>query len=140
MVYFCIFFTSHIVPFYHSYSSIPSFKSLTALSIYLFLLHIKYIQITHASCFSTSPHRHLSSSYFHVILSLPHTGKHPSLTISLTPAPPSAKTLISCTFFHLYILFLLSVSLNQFFHTCFANLPYSTTDVLLPEFPIHFHP
>ena len=74
------------------------------------------------TCFSvsTSPHRNLSSSYFHVILSLPLTGKHPPLTISLTPAPtfPSAKlSFLGHSFICTYS-FSLSVSLNPFFHTC----------------------
>ena len=55
-------------PFIISYPSVPSFKCLTAtLRLY--------------------------TSYFHVILSLPFTGKHPPVTITLAPAPtfPSVK-------------------------------------------------
>ena len=56
--------------------------------IFLFLLHKTCIQITHASLFLL-----LHTSYFHVIISFPLTGKHPPLTISLTHAPtfPYAK-------------------------------------------------
>ena len=120
MVSFSIF---SLLTWYHfiiSYSSIPSFKYLTA-PLHL-PLSSPYKVHSNNTCFSvsTSPHRHLSSSYFHVILSLPLTGKHPPLTISLTPAPtfPSAKlSFIGHSFICTYS-FSLSVSLNPFFHTC----------------------
>ena len=68
---------------------------------------------------STSPQPHLQSSYFHVILSLPFTGKHAPLAIGLILAPtlPSVKLLfLGLSFkFHLYS-FSLSVSLKPSFH------------------------
>ena len=101
----------------------PSFKSLTAP---LHLPHSSPYKVqSNNTCFSvsTSPHRHLSSSYFHVILSLPLTGKHLPLTISLTPAPtfPSAKfSFLGHSFICTYS-FTLSVSINPFSHTCLPN-------------------
>ena len=93
MVSLSIFSLLTWYPFIISYSSIPSFKSFTA-PLHL-PLSSPYKVHSNNTCFSvsTSPHRYLSSSYFHVILSLPLTGKHPPLIISLTPAPtfPSAK-------------------------------------------------
>ena len=120
MVSFSIFSLLTWYPFIISYSSIPSFKTLTA-PLHL-PLSSPYKVHSNNTCFSvsTSPHRHLSSSYFHVILSLPLTGKHPPLTISLTPAPtfPSAKlSFLGHSFIFTYS-FSLSVSLNPFFHTC----------------------
>ena len=72
-----------------SYSSIPSLLQ----PLYIYKVH------SNNTCFSvsTSPHLHLSSSYFHFIPSLPLIGKHHPLTISLTPSPtfPSAKLSVS---------------------------------------------
>ena len=150
-IYHGLFFVFSLLtwyPFIISYSSIPFFKSLTA-PLHL-PLSSPYKVHSNNTCFSvsTSPHRHLSSSYFHVILSLPVTDKHPPLTISLTPAPifPSAKLSflghsLNCTY-----PFSLSVSLNPFFHTylptslmllqmCFfQNSPFT----FVPNFTIPF--
>ena len=110
MVSFSILSLLTWYPFIISYSSIPSFKSNTA-PLYL-PLSSPYKVHSNNTCFSvsTSPHRQLSSSYFHVILSLPLTGKHPPLTIRLTPAPsfPSSKlSFLGHCFFCTYS-----------FHTC----------------------
>ena len=126
LLYFFSLLTRY--PFIISYSSIPSFKSPTA------PLHLPrsspYKVHSHNTCFSvsTSPHRHLSSSYFHVILSLPSHWQTSPLTISLTPAPtfPICKTFISWTLFHLYILFLPFCIIKAIFPYLFANLPYSS--------------
>ena len=86
MVSFSIFFsTSHIVSFYHFIFFHTIFQILHSY-IYLFLLHIKYIQITHASLFllvnTGIYHHHTSMSSCHS----PLTGKHPPLTsVSLLP-------------------------------------------------------
>ena len=120
---------------------IPSYhlsNLLQPLSIFLILLHIKYIQITHASlfllvhtgifhnhtpCHPVTPSHWETSSSHHQSHSCPHI--------------PICKTFISWTFFHLYILFFPFCIIKSIFPYLFANLPYSTTDVLHPEFPIH---
>ena len=107
-------------PFIISYSSIPSFKSLTA-PLHL-SLSSPYKVHSNNTCFSvsTSPYLHLSSSYLHGILSLTLTGKHPPLTISLIHVPifKSAKlSFLGHSFICTYS-FSLSVSLKPFFHTC----------------------
>ena len=81
---------------------------------------VPYKVHSNSTCFSvsTSPHRHLSSSYFHVILSLPLTGKHHPLTISLTLPPPFHLLLFLGHSFICTYSFSLSVSLKPFFHTC----------------------
>ena len=138
MVSFSIFFhfshgillLFHIPPYHLS-------NPLQPLSIFLFLLHIKYIQITHASlflafiiiilpCHPVTPSHWQTSSSHHQSHSCPHL--------------PICKTLISWTLFHLYILFFPFCIIKAIFPYLFANLPYSNTDVLLPEFPIPFHP
>ena len=111
-LYFSIF---QLVSFYyiicmhaifHFYHSSPSYT--------LFSISVAF-------CFDF-PHPQQSSSYFHAIISLPLTCRHPPLTISLTLAPtlPSAKLSF---LWHLFIFtysFSLSVSLNPLFH---ASLP-----------------
>ena len=130
MVSFSIFSLLTWYPFIISYSSIPSFKYLQPLSIFLF-------QITHASLFllvhTGIYHHHTSMSSCHS-LSLASILLSPS--VSLLPHIPICKTFISWTFFHLYILFLPFCIIKSIFPYLFANLPYSTTDLLLPEFPI----
>ena len=89
----------------------------------------------------TSPHRHLSASYFHVILSLPLTGKHPPLTISLTSAPtfPSAKlSFLGHSFICTYS-FSLSVSLKPFFHTCLPTSLITRWTYPAPNATIYSH-
>ena len=122
MVSFSIFPFSHGII---SYSSIPSFKFLTA------LLHLPlsspYKVHSNNTCFSvsTSPHRHLSSSYFHVILSLPLTSSSHHQYHSY-PHIPICKTFISWIFFHLCILVLPFCIIKSIFPYLFANLPSSS--------------
>ena len=97
---------------------------------------------------STSPQPHLQSSYFHVILSLPITGKHPPLTISRTLAPtlPSAKlSFIGLSFIRTYS-FSRSVSLIPYFHallplSCILSQIYffhHSRSTFIPRFTIPF--
>ena len=131
--------SSHMVSFYYF---IPLFKSFTA------PLHVPlsspYKVHSNNTCFSVSnsPHRHLSSSYFHVILSLLLTGKHPPLIISLTPAP----TFLSANFSflgHYFICtysFFLYVSLKPFFHTCLPTSRIQLQMCFFQNFPFTFIP
>ena len=118
---------SHVVVFHFSHGilllfHIPPYhpsNPLQPISIFLCLLHIKYIQITHVSLFllvhTGIYHHYTSMSSCHSI-----TGKHPPLTISLTPAPtfPTAKLSFLRNSFICTYSFSLCVSLKPFFHTC----------------------
>ena len=99
---------------------------------------------------STCPHPQQSSSYFHPIISLPFTGRHPPLTISITQAPtlPSAKLSF---LWHLFIStysFSLSVALNPLFHDCLPTscilsqmyFFHSFLSILSSPFHSHSHP
>ena len=126
-----------------SYSSISSFRYPT--SPFHLSLSSSYKVHSNNTCISvsTSPQPHLQSSYFHVILSLPLTGKQPPITTSLTLAPtlPSTKLYFIRTYsFSLY------VSLKPSFH---ALLPHScilsqiyffhpSPSTLIPRFTIPF--
>ena len=118
---FLYFFTSHTVSFYYFIFLHTIFQIPYSPSPYV-PLSSPYKVHSNNTCFSvyTSPHLHLSSSYFHVILSLPITGKHPPLTIILSPAPTSTSTkhsFLGHSFVYTYSVSL-SVSLKPFFHTC----------------------
>ena len=90
---------------------------------------------------STSPQPHLQPSYFHVILSLPLTGKHHPLTISRTVAAilPSAKlSFLGISFIRTYS-FSLSVSLKPFFHA-FLSLSCILSQIyFFLDLPFHSH-
>ena len=81
----CLFFSTspHTVPFYYFIFLHTIFQIFYSPSPSSSFLSSPYKVHSNNTCFSvsTSPHLHLSSSYFHVILSLPLTGKHPPLTI-----------------------------------------------------------
>ena len=102
------FSSSALSNFYHSSPSYSLFSITVALKQHMFF------------CFSTCPQPQQSSSYFHAILSLPVTSRHPPLTISLTlePTLPSAKLSFLGHPFTFTYSFSLSESLNPFFHDC----------------------
>ena len=87
LIYLIISFsviTSHIIPFYYFIFN-RSLDILQPLSIFLFLLHIKCIQITHASLFllvhnHTYSHR-TSVSSFHSLLRCPPSCKQHKLRL-----------------------------------------------------------
>ena len=94
-------------PFIISYSCLPSFICITPLHL---TRSSPYWLDSNNTCssVSTCPHPQQSSSYFHAIISLLLTGRHPHLTISLTLAPtlPSANLSFIGHIFHFHILFL----------------------------------
>ena len=83
MVYFSISAVSNVYPFITSYSCTSSFICFTHLHLTRYSSYRLHSSST-CSSVSTCPHPQLSSSYFHAIISLPLTGRHPPLTISLT--------------------------------------------------------
>ena len=127
-------------PFIISYSSIPSFKSLTAPPHLPLSSPYKCIQITHASLFILvhicTYHPHTSMLSFHSL----------SPSVSLLP---SHFYLQNSFFGHSFICtysFSLSVSLKSFFHTCLptslillqmcffhsSRIPHSHSPLILP--------
>ena len=86
MVSFSTSSLSNLYPFITSYSCMPSFICITSLHLSSFSLY-RFDSNSTCSSVSTSPHPEQSSLYLHAILSLPLTGRHPPLTISLTLAP-----------------------------------------------------
>ena len=143
MVSFSIFSLLTWYPFYHfiflhtifqnSYSPSPSSSFFSIQSTF---------KITHASLF---PLVHTGIYHHHTSMSscpLPLTGKHPPSHPSVSLLPPhfpSAKNFHFLDILIFYILFLPFCIIKSILPYLFANLPYPTTDVLLPEFPIHFH-
>ena len=141
---FLYFITSYMIPFFNSYSAISSFRYPTAPLHISLSSSYKVHSISMCISVSTSPQPHLQSSYFHVILSLPLTGKHPPLTINRTHAPtlPSAKlSFLGLSFIRTYS-FSLSVSFHALLQLfCILSQIYffhPSCSTLIPRFTIPF--
>ena len=125
-----------MIPFYYFIFSITSFRSPTV-SIFLFLLLIKYIQITHASLY---PLVHIHTYNHHTSMSSFH-----SLSwANILPLPPvlllhqhfHLQNINLLDFISLYILFLPLCVIETIFLCSPTTLLYSLTDIRIPSFPI----